>query len=97
MTVTQLMIFASLSGLEPLPEGEKRCRVPYEWSFTEFSLNLASFQPTLEASEPKTEPVALATSTETPPPEGVGQRNETGEGTNFTCDGDAVHLEDAPS
>ena len=30
MTVDHLTIFVSLSALEPLPEGEKRCRVPYE-------------------------------------------------------------------
>ena len=32
MTVDQLTIFVSLSALEPLPEGEKRCRVPYAGS-----------------------------------------------------------------
>ena len=48
MTVNQLTIFVSLSALEPLLEGEKRCRVPYEWSITGFSLNLAVFKPMLE-------------------------------------------------
>ena len=38
MTVDQLTIFVSLSALEPLPEGEKRCRVPYDWSITGFGL-----------------------------------------------------------
>ena len=28
MTVNQLTIFVSFSALEPLPEGEKRCRLP---------------------------------------------------------------------
>ena len=96
MTVAQLTIFASLSGLEPLPKGEDRGRVPYEWSINGFGLNLASFQPTTDAPELKTEPNALATSAETPLKEGVGQWNEKGEGTNFTRDGDTVRLEDAP-
>ena len=56
MTVDQLTIFVSLSALEPLPEGEKRCRVPYEWSITGFGLNLAIFKPMLEVSELKQGP-----------------------------------------
>ena len=48
MTVDQLTIFVSLSALEPLPEGEKRCRVPYEWFITGFGLNLAVFKLMLE-------------------------------------------------
>ena len=50
MTVDQLTIFVSLSALEPLPEGEKRCRVPYKWSITGFGLNLAIFKLMLEVS-----------------------------------------------
>ena len=92
MTVAELTIFVSLSGLEPLPQGEERCRVPYEWSIDGFGLNLASFQPTLRAPELKT----LATSAEMSPKEGVGQRNETGEENNSTGVGDAVLVEDAP-
>ena len=61
MTVNQLTIFVSLSALEPLPEGEKRCRVPYEWSITGFGLNLAIFKLMLEVSELKTGPEAPAT------------------------------------
>ena len=56
MTVDQLTIFVSLSALEPLLEGEKRCRVRYEWSITGFGLNLAIFKPMLEVSELKTGP-----------------------------------------
>ena len=56
MTVNQLTIFVSLSALEPLPEGEKRCRGPYEWSITGFGLNLAVFKPMLEVSELKMGP-----------------------------------------
>ena len=61
MTVDQLTIFVSLSTLEPLPEGEKSCRVPYEWSITGFGLNLAIFKLMLEVSELKTGPEAPAT------------------------------------
>ena len=32
MTATQLVIQISMSVLEPLPIGEERSRVPYEWS-----------------------------------------------------------------
>ena len=56
MTATQLAIQVSMSVLEPLPVGEERSRVPYEWSINGFGLNLASFQPTLDAPEPKTGP-----------------------------------------
>ena len=38
MTAAQLNIFVSLSALEPLPDGEERCRVPYEWSINGFGL-----------------------------------------------------------
>ena len=65
MTVNQLTIFVSLSALEPLPEGEKRYRVPYEWSITGFGLNLAIFKPMLEVSELKTGPEAPAMCTDT--------------------------------
>ena len=83
MTVDQLTIFVSLSALEPLPEGEKRCRVPYEWSITEFSLNLAVFKPMLEVSELKTGPKAPAMCTDMLPQEGVGQRRKLGEEPNL--------------
>ena len=49
MTVAKLNIFVSLSALEPLPDGEKRCRVPYKWSFIGFGLSLACYEPMLEA------------------------------------------------
>ena len=48
MTAAELNIFVSLSALEPLPDGEKRCRVPYEWSFIGFGLSLACYKPMLE-------------------------------------------------
>ena len=54
MTAAQLNIFVSLSALEPLPDGEERCRVPYEWSINGFGLSLASYEPMLEASSLKT-------------------------------------------
>ena len=82
MTVNQLTIFVSLSALEPLPEGEKRCRVPYEWSITIFGLNLAVFKPMLEVSVLKMGPEAPVMCTDTPPQEGVGQREKFGEETN---------------
>ena len=49
MTTTQLAIQVSMSVLEPLPIGEERSRVPYEWSINGFGLNLASFQLMLDA------------------------------------------------
>ena len=76
MTVDQLTIFVSLLALERLPEGEKRCRVPYEWSITGFGLNLAIFKPMLEVSELNTGPEAPATCTDTSPQEGVGPMEE---------------------
>ena len=53
MTTAQLNIFVSLSALEPLPDGEERSRVPYKWSINGFGLNLASYEPMLEASSLK--------------------------------------------
>ena len=96
MTVNQLTIFVSLSALEPLPEGEKRCRVPYEWSITGFGLNLAVFKLMLEVSELKTGPMAPATCANTPLQEGVGQQRKLGEETNSMGDGDTVLVGDAP-
>ena len=90
MTVTQLTIFVSLSALEPLPEGEKRCRVPYEWSITGFSLNLAIFKPMLEVSELKTGPKAPVIFVDMPPQEGVGQQRKLGEEIKSTGDGNTV-------
>ena len=43
MTAAQLNIFVSMSVLEPLPDSEKRSRVPYEWSFIGFGLSLACY------------------------------------------------------
>ena len=53
MTATQLAIQVSMSVLEPLPIGEERSRVPYEWSINGFGLNLASFQSMRDAPEPE--------------------------------------------
>ena len=96
MTVNQLTIFVSLSALEPLLEGEKRCRVPYEWSITGFGLNLAIFKPMLEVSELKTGSEAPATCADTLPQEGVGQWRKLGEETKSTGDGDTVLVGDTP-
>ena len=96
MTVDQWTILVSLSALEPLPEGEKRCRVPYEWSITGFSLNLAVFEPMLEVSALKMRPKAPATCMDTLPQEGVGQREKFGEETKSTGDGDTVLVGDTP-
>ena len=96
MTAAQLNIFVSLSALEPLPDGERRCRVPYEWSFIGFSLSLACYEPMLEASSLKTggdTPVALA---EAPPQEGVGQWKDLSKEPKSTGDSDTVLLGDAP-
>ena len=94
MTVDQLTIFVSLSALEPLPEGEKRCRVPYEWSITGFGLNLAIFKLMLEVSELKTGPEAPATCVDMLPQEGVGQLRKLGEETKSTGDGNTVLVGD---
>ena len=96
MTAAQLVIQVSMSVLEPLPIGEEGSRVPYEWSINGFSLNLASFQPTLDAPELKIGPPAPAAPTETLLKEGVGQWEENGTGNHSTGDGDAVPVEDAP-
>ena len=96
MTVNQLTIFVSLSALEPLPEGEKRCRVPYEWSITGFGLNLAVFKPMLEVSELKTGPEAPAICVDTPLQEGVGQQRKLREEIKSTGDGDTVLVGDIP-
>ena len=96
MTATQLAIQVSMLVLEPLPIGQERSRVPYEWSINGFSLNLASFQLMLDAPELKTGPPAPAAPAETPLKEGVGQREENGTGNHSMGDGDAVLVEDAP-
>ena len=93
MTVNQLTIFVSLSVLEPLPEGEKRCRVPYEWSITGFGLNLAAFIPMLEVSVLKIGPDAPAMCADTSP-QGVGQREKLREETKSMGDGDTVLVVD---
>ena len=96
MTVNQLTIFVSLSVLEPLPDGEKRCRVPYEWSISGFGLNLAAFELMLEVSVLKMGPDAPATCAVTLLQEGVGQREKLGEETKSMGDGDTVLVGDAP-
>ena len=96
MTAAQLNIFVSLSALEPLPDGEERYRVPYEWSINGFGLSLGSYEPMLEVSSLKTghnTPVAPA---ETPQNEGVGQREELGKDNKSTGDSDTVLVGDTP-
>ena len=62
MTVAPLAIpKVSGSELEPLPSGGERSKVPYEWSFNGFGLNLASLDPTIEVPVTKTGHEALAT------------------------------------
>ena len=96
MTTAQLAIQVSMLVLEPLPIGEERSRVPYKWSNNGFGLNLASFQSTLDAPEPKTGPPAPAAPVETLLKEGVGQREKNGTGNHSAGDGDAILVEDAP-
>ena len=96
VTVTKLDIFVSGLGLEPLPDGVERSRVPYEWSFDEFGLSLASLEPETDAPELETGPLALATHTEVLQKEGVGQWDKNGKETNSTGDGGTVLVEDAP-
>ena len=96
MKVNQLTIFVSLSALEPLPDGEKRCRVPYKWSITGFGLNLAIFETMLEVSVLKMGPDAPAMCTYMLPQEGVGQWEKLGEETKSTGDGDTVLVGDTP-
>ena len=95
VTVARLAIFISGLELEPLAQGEKRSRVPYEWSFDSFSLSLASLELKTDAPELKTGPDALATPAEAPQ-KGVGQRDKNGKETISMGDGDAVLVEDAP-
>ena len=96
MTATQLAIQVSMLVLEPLPNGEERSRVPYKWSIDGYGLNLASFEPMLDAPEPKTGPPALVAPTEVPLKEGVGQQRDNGEGNNSMGDGDTITVEDTP-
>ena len=96
MTAAQLVIQVSMSVLEPLPIGEERSRVPYEWSINGFGLNLASFQSMLDAPEPKTGPPAPAVPVEMPLKEGVSQSEENGTGNHSMGDGDAIPVEDTP-
>ena len=96
MTATQLAIQVSMLVLEPLPNGEERSRVPYEWSIDGYGLNLTSFQLMLNAPEPKSGPSALVAPAEALLKEGVGQQGDNGKGNNSTGDGNAVLVEDAP-
>ena len=96
MTTAQLNIFVSLSALEPLPDGEERSRVPYEWSINGFGLNLASYEPMLEASSLKTGCNAPLAPAEVPSKEGVGQWEELDEENKSTGDSDTVLMGDAP-
>ena len=96
MTAAQLAIQVSMSVLEPLPIGEERSRVPYEWSINGFGLNLASFQSMLDAPELKTGPPAPMVPAERPLKEGVGQREENGTGNHTTGDSDTILVEDTP-
>ena len=96
MTTAQLVIQVSMSVLEPLPIGEERSRVPYEWSINGFGLNLASFQPMLDTPELKTGPPAPAAPMEMLLKEGVGQWEENSTGNHSMGDGNAVPVEDAP-
>ena len=96
MTATQLAFQVSMLVLEPLPIGEERSKVPYEWSINGYSLNMASFQPMLDAPELKTGPPAFAVPVEVPLKEGVGQWKEDSMGVVSTRDGDAVPVGDTP-
>ena len=96
MTAAQLNIFVSLSALEPLPDGEERSRVPYEWSINGFGLNLASYEPMLEASSLKTGCNAPLAPAEAPSKEGVGQQEELDEENKSTEVSDTVLVGDAP-
>ena len=96
MTATQLAIQVSMSVLEPLPIGDERSRVPYEWSINGFGLNLASFQPMLDTPEIKTGPPVPVVPAEMPLKEGVGQREENSTGNHSMGDGDTIPVEDAP-
>ena len=94
MMVTQLTFFISGSGLEPLPNSEERCRVPYELSIDGFSLKLASLELKPEAPELKTGPQALVMHADAPLKEGVGQQDRHGKETNSMGDGDAIPVKD---
>ena len=96
MTAAQLNIFVSLSALEPLPDSEERCRVPYKWSINGFGLSLASYEPMLEASSLKMGCNAPLAPAEAPSKEGVGQWEELDKDNKSTGDSDTVLVGDAP-
>ena len=96
MTAAQLNIFVSLSALEPLLDGEERCRVPYEWSINGFGLSLASYEPMLEASSLKMGCKAPLAPMEAPSKEGVSQREELDKENKSTRDNDTVLVGNAP-
>ena len=96
MTAAQLNIFLSLSALEPLPDGEERCRMPYEWSINGFGLSLASYEPMLEASSLKTGRNTPLAPVQVPLKEGVSLWEELDKDNKFTGDSDTVLVGDAP-
>ena len=74
MTAAQLNIFVSLSALEPLPDGEERCRVPYEWSINGFSLSLGQLRADARGFQSEMGCNAPLAPTEAPSKEGVSQQ-----------------------
>ena len=96
LTIAPLGIQTPKSGPEPASTDDLS-RVPYEWSFTGFGLNLAAFEPTLDAPELETGQNVLAAPAGMLPNEGVGQREETGEETNSISGVVAVLSGDAPT
>ena len=70
--------------------------MPYEWSINGFGLNLASYEPMLEASSLKMGCNAPVVPAEAPSKEGVGQREELAEENKSTKVSDTVLVGDAP-
>ena len=94
MTVNQLTIFIFFLALEPLADGEERCRVPYEWSINGFGLNLAIFELMLKVSVLKMGHDAPVMCMDMPLKEGVGQQEKNGEENKSTGVGNTLLVGD---
>ena len=80
--------------LESASSDAEEYRVPREWAITGFGLDLATFKPMIGTPEPKTGAAAPATSADTLPKEGEGQRAST-EGETISTGDEPARSEDA--
>ena len=82
--------------MEPLPEGEERCRVPYKWTISGFGLNLAAFEPDARGFSTEDGVRCPATYMDTLLIEGVDQQKDDREENMSTAVGDTVLMGDTP-